>query len=221
MFLETRRILSVFLYAVSLGLILTGSPSMAQPMVETVNGPINEENVSGQTVKIGAIYNLAGSQSPLDLPSWRGAQLAAKQINAAGGIDGKQIDLILCDSRSDSAKVLECAQSLIRKNVSAIVGLSDTDMLLAAVPATSSAGIPFVTSGATSPALAEEYDSLFLACFGDDVQAAAGAEYAFDGMGLKRCSLLVDGDMEYAILLSGYFKDKYRIWQRGRIRRAM
>ena len=60
MFLETRRILSVFLYAVSLGLILTGSPSMAQPMVETVNGPINEENVSGQTVKIGAIYNLAG-----------------------------------------------------------------------------------------------------------------------------------------------------------------
>ena len=171
---------------------------------------INQENASQQVIKIGSIYNLAGSQSSLDLPSARGARLAAKQINSSGGIDGKQIDLILCDGGSDSAKVSECAQSLIRENVSAMVGLSDTDMLLAALPATSSAGIPFVTSGATSPVLAEEYDSLFLACFGDDVQAAAGALYAFDGMGLKRCSLLVDGDMEYAILLSGYFKDRYR-----------
>lgn len=210
MCLEKRRILSVFLYAALVGLIFIGSPSMALPMVETVKGPIDPENASGQTVKIGAVYNLAGSQSPLDLPSARGARLAAKQINAAGGIDGKQIDLILCDGRSDSAKVSECAQSLIRENVSAMVGLSDTDMLQAAVPVSSSAGIPFLTSGATSPALAEEYDSLFLACFGDDVQAAAGALYAYKNMGLKDCALLVDGDMEYAILLSGYFKDKYR-----------
>jgi len=204
---EKRRILSVFLYAAVVGLIFIGSPSMAQPMVETVKGPIDLENA---VIKIGAIYNLAGSQSPLDKPSWRGAQLAAKEINASGGIDGKQIDLILCDGRSDSAKVGQCAQGLIRENVSAMVGLSDTDMLRAAAPVASRAGIAFVTSGATSPVLAEEYDSLFLACFGDDVQAAAGAEYAYKNMGLKDCTLLVDGDMEYALLLSGYFKERYR-----------
>ena len=66
-----------------------------------------------------------------------------------------------------------------------------------------------MTSGATSPRLAEEYEGLFLAGFGDNVQAAAGAEYAYNEMGLKTCSLLVDGDMEYARLLAGYFKERY------------
>jgi branched-chain amino acid transport system substrate-binding protein len=95
------------------------------------------------------------------------------------------------------------------ENVSAMMGLSDTDMVRAAVPVAAGAGIPFVTSGATSPGLAEEYEGLFLACFGDNVQAAAGAEYAYNEMGLKTCSLLVDGNMEYARLLAGYFKERY------------
>lgn len=176
---------------------------------QTDQGPIGLEEISGPTVKIGAIYNLVGSQSSLDLPSARGARLAVQEINKLGGIDGKEIELILCDGRSDTATVSECAQGLLTKNVSAIAGLSDTDMVLAAVPIASEAGIPFVTSGATSPGLAEENDGLFLACFGDDVQAGAGAEYAFNEMGLKTCSLLVDGDMEYARLLAGYFKERY------------
>jgi len=54
-----------------------------------------------------------------------------------------------------------------------MMGLSDTDMVLAAAPLAEEAGIPFVTSGATSPRLAEMYEVLFLACFGDNVQAEA------------------------------------------------
>lgn len=176
-----------------------------------VNDPdlnVSEEGL-GQTVKIGAIYNLEGSQSPLDLPSANGAMLAVKEINAHGGINGREIELILCDGESDSAKVRGCAEGLIEKNVSAIMGLSDTDMVLAAVPAASAAGIPFVTSGATSPELPEEYHGLFLACFGDNVQAAATAEYACNEMGLKSCTLLVDGDMEFARVLAGSFKERY------------
>jgi branched-chain amino acid transport system substrate-binding protein len=90
-----------------------------------------------------------------------------------------------------------------------MMGLSDTDMVRAAAPVAAGSGIPFVTSGATSPRLAEEYDGLFLACFGDDVQAAAGAEYAHNEMNLRTCALLVDGNMEYARLLANYFKDRY------------
>ncbi|MDD5735251.1 MAG: ABC transporter substrate-binding protein [Methanothrix soehngenii] len=167
------------------------------------------EEASEQTVKIGAIYNLVGSQSPLDLPSASGARLAVHEINKLGGIDGKELELIICDGKSDTAGVGECAKALIAENVSAIIGLSDTDMVLAAGPITSAAGIPFVTSGATSPRLAEENEGLFLACFGDNVQARAGAEYAFNEMGIKTCSLLVDGEMEYARLLAYYFKERY------------
>jgi branched-chain amino acid transport system substrate-binding protein len=131
------------------------------------------------------------------------------QINSLGGIDGREIELVLCDAKGDPANVSECAQGLVAENIPAIMGLSDTDMVRAAAPVAARAGMVFVTSGATSPKLAEEYGSLFLACFGDNVQAAAGAEYAYKKMGLKKCSLLVDGDMEYARLLAGYFKERY------------
>src|SRR5512137_316196 len=110
---------------------------------------IGLKEATGPTVKIGAIYNLEGSQSPLDLPSARGARLAVQEINALGGIDGREIELILCDGKSDPAKVRKCAEGLLNENVSAMMGLSDTDMVLAAVPVAAGAGIPFVTSGAT------------------------------------------------------------------------
>ena len=177
--------------------------------VETDQALIGLEDAKEQTVKIGAIYNLVGSQSPLDLPSFRGAALAVQEINARGGIDGRAIELVLCDGKSDPAKVSECAVDLMGENVSALMGLSDTDMVMAAVPEASGVAIPFVTSGATSPRLAEEYGGLFLASFGDNIQAAAGAEYAYNEMGLKTSTLLVDGDMEYARLLAGYFKERY------------
>jgi branched-chain amino acid transport system substrate-binding protein len=196
---------SVFVSIALLEMAIIGTLAIAQ----TYQNLTGLEEATGQIVKIGAIYNLEGSQSPLDLPSARGARLAVQEINAHGGIDGREIELILCDGKSDPAKVRECAKGLLNENVSAMMGLSDTDMVLAALPAAAGAGIPFVTSGATSPGLAEEYRGLFLACFGDNVQAAAGAEYAYNKMGLKTCALLADGDMEYARLLAGYFKERY------------
>ena len=206
MSLNKSRVASAFVSIALIEMAIIGALAIAQ----TDQDLIGLEEASGQMIKIGAIYNLEGSQSPLDLPSSRGAMLAVQEINALGGIDGREIELILCDGKSDPAKVRECAVGLLGENVSAMMGLSDTDMVLAAAPVVSGAWVPFVTSGATSPRLAEEYEALFLACFGDNVQARAGAEYAYNEMGLKTCSLLVDGDMEYARLLAGYFKERYQ-----------
>lgn len=202
---DISRMASAFAFIALLEICIIGAMALAQ----TDQDQFVLEEASEQTIKIGAIYNLVGSQSPLDLPSASGARLAVHEINKLGGINGKEIELIICDGKSDTADVGECAKALIAENVSAIIGLSDTDMVLAAGPLISAAGIPFVTSGATSPRLAEENEGLFLACFGDNIQAQAGAEYAFNEMGIKNCSLLVDGDMEYARLLAYYFKERY------------
>lgn len=193
-----------FLALIEVAIIASPATSVAD------HNLIGLDETSRGVVKIGAIYSLEGPQSPLDRPSARGAMLAAREINAQGRMDGRRIELVLCDAKSDPARVRECAESLLRENVSAMMGLSDTDMVLAAAPLAEEAGIPFVTSGATSPRLAEVYKVLFLACFGDNVQAEAGALYAYDEMGLKTCSLLVDGDMEYARLLADYFKGQYQ-----------
>ncbi len=206
--LDKSEMASLSSVAALLVMAVIGPVAMA--MAETDQNPNGQAVAEGEIIKIGAIYNLEGSQSPLDLPSANGARLAVQEINALGGIDGREVELILCDGKSDPAEVRGCAEDLVDENISAMMGLSDTEMVLAAVPAASGARIPFVTSGATSPRLADEYEGLFLACFGDDVQAAAGAEYARGEMDLSRCVLLVDGDMEYARLLAGYFKGRYQ-----------
>jgi len=203
--LDKNGIASFFAFIALVEIAIIGGLALAQ----TDQDYFGLKKASNQTIRIGAIYNLEGSQSPLDQPSSKGARLAVQEINGLGGIDGREIELILCDGKSDPAKVRECAIKLLAENVSAMMGLSDTDMIKAAAPVAAGSGVPFVTSGATSPGLAEEYEGLFLACFGDDVQAAAGAEYAYNEMNLRTCALLVDGNMEYARLLANYFKDRY------------
>ncbi len=88
----------------------------------------------------------------------------------------------------------------------ALLGLSDTDMVLNAAPPAAAHDRVFLTSGATSPKLPEQVpDYLFLACFGDNVQAAAGAEWAYNELDARKVAVLYDASESYPILLHEYF----------------
>lgn len=164
-----------------------------------------------QEYKIGVIYNLEGSQSSLDVPSAKGAELAVELINAQGGINGRRLKLILYNGKSDPAVIKEATQKLIAKDkVPVIIGFSDTDMVLASAPIAAQNDVIFITSGATSPKLPEQVPTfLFLSCFGDNVQAAVLAEYAYERLGLRVCYVLTDEDMDFTKLLSRYFIERY------------
>jgi ABC-type branched-subunit amino acid transport system substrate-binding protein len=162
-------------------------------------------------VRIGAIYNLTGGQSSLDSPSLDGARLAVERINARGGLLGRRVELLERDGQTNEAVVKRAAASLVASGVSAIVGLSDTDQVLAAAPIAASAGVPFVTSGATSPRLTSQIPNwLFLACFGDNAQAAASAQYATDRLGARTAAVVYDRDLDYTRLLARYFERSLR-----------
>ena len=162
-------------------------------------------------VRIGAIYNITGDQSSLDSPSLDGARLAVERINAHGGLLGRRVELLERDGQTNKDDVRRAAASLVASGVSAIVGLSDTDQVLAAAPVAARAGVPFVTSGASSPRLPKQVaDWLFLACFGDNAQAAASAQYATDRLGARTAALVYDRDMDYARLLGRYFERSFR-----------
>ncbi|HEX38312.1 MAG TPA: amino acid ABC transporter substrate-binding protein [Candidatus Cloacimonetes bacterium] len=160
---------------------------------------------------IGAIYNLEGSQASLDSPSAKGAELAVQIINAQGGIRGKKLKLILEDGKSDPAVIKKVTEKLIKDdNVPVIIGFSDTDMVLASAPIAAEHEVIFITSGATSPKLPEQVPTyLYLSCFGDNVQAAVVAEYAFSRLGLHSCFMLTDENMDFTRLLSKYFIKRY------------
>jgi branched-chain amino acid transport system substrate-binding protein len=161
-------------------------------------------------IKIGGGFALTGAESSLDLPAANGAKLAAKEINAAGGVLGRQIDLVIHDSKYDMSVTAQIAKQFVEQDkVAAVIGFTDTDSVLASGPTIQSAGLPFITAGATSPKIPTQVgDKMFLACFGDNVQAAVGAEYGFKNFG-KSAYLLWDKGIEYTTLLGGYFKARY------------
>src|SRR4029078_10853771 len=108
-----------------------------------------------------------------------------KEINASGGVLGRPIDLIIHDSQFKMDITAQIAKQFVEQDkVIAVIGFTDTDSVLASGPAIQSAGLPFITAGATSPKIPTQVgDLMFLACFGDNVQAAAGAEYGFKNFG--------------------------------------
>ena len=163
-------------------------------------------------VVLGAIYNLSGAQAGLDIPSSRGAQLAVEEANQEDGSNGREVQLVIEDGESDTTVIAAKTKQMLKKHPSilALMGLSDTDMVLAAAPIAAQYQRLFLTSGATSPQLpAQVPNYLFLACFGDNVQAAAGAEWAYSELSSRTVSVLFNDSGTYTRLLQQYFRDRF------------
>ena len=172
----------------------------------------NDKAEQPEPLVLGAIYNLTGSQSVLDVPSSKGAQLAIEQANANGGVDGQEVQLIQKDGQTDTEALKTGVAELLAEfpSVAAFLGLSDTDQVLAAAGVAADSHRVFLTSGATSPKLPGQIpDYLFLACFGDNVQAAAAAEWAYNELDARTVSVVFDSTDTYTRLLQGYFISRF------------
>lgn len=180
-------------------------PPAAQPAAQ------QPQPAAPETIKIGALYGVTGGMSSIDAPGMNGMKLAAKQINAAGGLLGKQIELIAIDGKTDQTATTNAASEMINVHkVVAIGGLNDSTFALAAGPIAQQAGIPFVTAGATLPSLPEQVgDFFFMAPFGDDAQAYAIADYAIDDLGAKTAYMLVDQAYDFTTALAKFFKERF------------
>lgn len=173
-------------------------------------GACSTSTSGGGTISIGGGFALTGDESALDLPAANGAKLAVKEINAAGGLLGKQINFIVHDSQYKMDVTAQTAKQFVEQDkVPLFIGYTDTDSVLASGPTFQAAKIPFITVGATSPKIPSQVgDMMFLACFGDNVQAAVGAEYSFAKFG-KNAYFLWDKGVEYTTLLGQYFKTRF------------
>lgn len=163
-----------------------------------------------ETIRIGALYNVTGGMSSLDGPSLYGAQLAAKQINADGGLLGKQVELIAPDGKTDQQETAKAAQRVLSEGVVAGIGQSDTTFVMAGAPLFQEKGVPFVTSGATHPKLPEWVgDYMFMVPFGDDDQSYAIADYAYDKLGARKVVVWTDNSMDFTKALSAFFTERF------------
>ncbi len=98
--------------------------------------------------KIGAVFAVTGPASPLGTPERDTALLMQKQINAAGGIKGHPVQIIIYDTKSTETDTVLAVKNLISQGVVAIVGPSQTGESLALLDTATRAGIPVVSCAA-------------------------------------------------------------------------
>jgi len=163
-----------------------------------------------EPIKIGALYSVTGGMSSIDAPSLRGAKLAAKLANKAGGVlGGRKIEIIAVDAKTDQKASVLGAKKLLNEGVVVGIGHSDPSFVLPSAPLFQKKKIPFITSGATLPTLpAMIGDYLFMVAYGDDGQAYAVADYTHKVLKAKNIAVWTDNGMDFTKALSKFYKKR-------------
>ncbi|NLI29745.1 MAG: ABC transporter substrate-binding protein [Nitrospiraceae bacterium] len=112
-------------------------------VLAAVNGHAQEP------VKIGAIFSVTGAASFLGEPEKNTVLMLKEQINKSGGINGRPVEIIIEDSKSDESAAVLAAKKLIeRDKVIAIIGPSTTGESMAVIPIATKAQVPLISAAA-------------------------------------------------------------------------
>ncbi len=150
-----------------------------------------------ETIKIGVVMDLSGDLAAMGAMMINGARMAAEEINAAGGVLGKQVELVEEDGATDPAKGLDRVKKLVEiDGVQVIVGPMITGTSKLAVPYLAEHEVPAITMSATNPLLSglDGTDWFFRACLMDDAQGRVLANVAIDKGYTRVASIVMDND---------------------------
>ena len=129
-------------------------------------------------IKIGAILPLTGDAAAWGIPPKNGALLAVEQINAAGGINGRQLELIVEDDGCDPKMAVNAVNKLLSADKPiAVVGAVCSAATLAIAPIMEKNKIVLISPASTHPSITDAGDYIFRVIPSDDLRAKVFAEY--------------------------------------------
>jgi branched-chain amino acid transport system substrate-binding protein len=162
-------------------------------------------------ILIGGAICLTGIQAPLDEPGFKGAQVAVKQINDAGGLLGEQVRFLNIDGKSDPVTVGNAAVELIDQGAQLIVAPCDFDFGGPASREAQNAGIVGISMCASDPLYSSWSlgDKQFTLSMWNTTMGATAAEYAFNEKGWKTAYVVTDQFIAYTKSLSKYFIEHF------------
>ncbi|MDQ1729107.1 MAG: branched-chain amino acid transport system substrate-binding protein [Pyrinomonadaceae bacterium] len=164
----------------------------------------------GDKVRIGVFMSLTGDTANFGISSTNGIKMAADEVNAAGGINGKQIELLVQDDRSDASEAATIVTKFVTQDqVHAILGEVASSRSIAAAPIAQNAKIPMLTPSSTNPEVTKKGDYIFRSCFIDPVQGAAIAQFGARTLNAKRAALMVDRKNDYSTGLEKVISDVF------------
>ena len=190
-------------------------PLIAAAMVASLGGcgSSSSGSSSGGTkgpIKIGAAIGVTGSMQPYDYEAYTTAEMAADDINAAGGIDGRKIQFVLTDMKSDPTLGPAAATQAISKGAQVMLVSCDFDMGSPAALTAQSKGEVALSLCAGAPEFGRLGPLTFSVGPGTPDSAAAVAQWAWSTKKWRKVYVLEDTSNEWARTYAGYFQEVWK-----------
>jgi branched-chain amino acid transport system substrate-binding protein len=159
-------------------------------------------------IVIGEFGSMTGGTATFGTSTDEGVRLAADEINAAGGVLGDKIQVVVEDDQSKPEEAVTAVQKLITEDrVVALIGEVASSRTLAAAPIAQRAHIPLLSPASTNPRVTKVGNYIFRACFIDPFQGAAMANYAMNQLHFSKFAILYDVKNDYSVGLRQFFTD--------------
>ena len=182
-------------WLVLLLIISLGSSFRAQPQ-------------NSDTLKIGVFVSLTGATASYGTSALNAIKLATEEANRAGGIAGKQIELVVEDDHSNTQEVPGIVTKLIKDaKVSALLAEPVSTRAMAAAPIAQANKVVMISPASVKPELTQQGDYIFRACFISSTEGEALANFVTDKLKAKKVGIILDDSNDYAVVLAGFFAE--------------
>ncbi len=161
-------------------------------------------------IVVGEFSSLTGTTATFGQSTHHGLELAMDETNAAGGVLGKKIKLLVEDDQSKPEEAATVVTKLItRDNVKAIIGEVASSRSLAAAPICQQFKIPMVSPASTNPEVTKKGDYIFRVCYIDPFQGEMLARFAYNSLGSRKVAILKDVKNDYSVGLAQFFNQTF------------
>jgi len=155
----------------------------------------DEQGVTADTIKIGTFGPLTGANYAFGRLTMNGMEVLFDEVNAAGGIHGRKLQLVRVDDQCDPAGAISAVRKLVfEEKVFAIIGGSCSNGVMAAKEDIEEAGIPFVNFAAASNKIsAPKVDNIFTSMLTSNLESELQAKYLVE-LGATKIAVVAQHD---------------------------
>ena len=213
--ISRRQFLAVVGAAAAVGALTACGSSSSSTAASAASGEASGSAEGGATIKVGLLAPLTGDVSVYGIAVANGAALYIKQVNEAGGINGKQIELIQMDEQGDATQAVNCFTQMVDQGITALIGDVTTTPTLAVVAESQEYNMPMVTASATAEAVTYDaetdtvYQNVFRTTFTDPFQGVKMADYATDKLGYTKAAVIYQTGADYNEGLATNFEAEF------------
>ncbi len=169
----------------------------AQP--KATDAPAASAPATGEPILVGHYASMTGKEATFGQSTDNGIKLAIKEINAAGGLNGRPLKLITYDTKGESKEAGNAVTRLITNDkVAAVLGEVASGLSLAGGAVCQQYGVPMISPSSTNLRVTQGRDMVFRVCFTDDQQSYAQVKFIRDNLKLTKAGILYDQAQAYS-----------------------